>query len=191
MEQGGIHRVTVYLGSNPGKDEKYSRGIRELGQWIARKGYELVYGGSKVGLMGLIADAVLENGGRVVGVEPGFFVASARQHEGLSELIVTEDMAERKKIMASMGDICIAFPGGCGTLEEISEIMSHNGIGLIDKLCVVYNLDHFYDGLQAQIEVMCREGFILPKSASKIHFVRDLDELEALTRQYRSPSETD
>ena len=166
------------MGSSPGNKPVYREAVQKLGTWIGEQGHELVYGGSRVGLMGMIADAVLSSGGKVTGVEPGFFVRSARQHEGLTELVVTEDMAERKAVMLSRGDVCIAFPGGLGTLEEISEVMSHNGIGLQNKLCLIYDLDHFYDGLKLQLDHMTEEGFIPKENREKIHFVTSLEEIE-------------
>ena len=176
-------KITVYLGSFTGKNRKYAEKVSELGRWIGENGHDLVYGGSKVGLMGIIADAVLKAGGKVTGVEPGFFVESARQHENLTELIVTKDMSERKKVMIDLSEVFIAFPGGLGTLEEISEIMSHNGIGLFDKLCLIYNLDHYYDGLKMLLDHMTEEGFIPEINREKVHFVSSIEEIDEAVRQ--------
>lgn len=170
--------ITVYLGSNMGKKPFYRDAVSELGRWIGSHGHYLVYGGSRVGLMGLLADEVLASGGKVIGVEPRFFVESAVQHEGITELIVVETMAERKTKMIELGDAFVAFPGGTGTLEEISEIMSHNSIGLIAKPCLIYNLNHYYDGLKIQLEHMVDEGFFLPENMEKIRFVSNLTEIE-------------
>ena len=175
-------RITVYLGSNPGKDPAYARAVEELGAWIGEQGMDLVYGGSRVGLMGILAEAVLRSGGKVIGVEPRFFVESAMQHEGITELIVTETMAERKTRMMELGDAYLAFPGGTGTLEEISEIMSHNSIGLIRKPCILYNLRGYYNGLRDQLDHMKREGFLLPENRDKVHFAEDLEEIASILR---------
>ena len=115
--------ITVYLGANAGNDPALAEAVRELGSWIGANGHRLVYGGSRSGLMGQLAQSALDAGGTVTGVEPQFFVQQELQHDGLTELIVTKDMTERKTKMIELGDAFIAFPGGTGTLEEISEIM--------------------------------------------------------------------
>lgn len=114
--------ITVYLASSTGNDPKFEAAVKELGTWIGASGNTLIYGGSKTGLMGELAQSVLQAGGKVIGVEPQFFVEEEYQYEGLTQLIVTKDMAERKTKMIELGDAFIAFPGGVGTLEEVSEI---------------------------------------------------------------------
>ena len=116
--------ITVYLGANEGNDPALKQAVQELGRWIGESGNALVYGGSRCGLMGEIAESTLNAGGEVTGVEPEFFVQGELQHEGLTELIVTKDMTERKTKMIALGDAFIAFPGGTGTLEEIAEVIS-------------------------------------------------------------------
>ena len=116
--------ITVYLGANLGTDPALPQAVQQLGRWIGESGNALVYGGSKSGLMGLLADSVLAAGGRVTGVEPKCFLDAELQHEGLTELIVTEDISARKTKMIELGDAFIAFPGGTGTLEEITEVIS-------------------------------------------------------------------
>ena len=112
--------ITVYLGANAGNDPALAEAVRELGSWIGANGHRLVYGGSRSGLMGQLAQSALDAGGTVTGVEPQFFVQQELQHDGLTELIVTKDMTERKTKMIELGDAFIAFPGGTGTLEEIA-----------------------------------------------------------------------
>ena len=114
--------ITVYLGAFPGNDPSFELAVKELGTWIGKSHNALIYGGSKSGLMGLIAESTLLAGGEVIGVEPQFFIDSELQHDGLTRLIVTQDMEERKAKMIELGDAFIAFPGGTGTLEEIAEI---------------------------------------------------------------------
>lgn len=116
--------ITVYLGALEGNDPALGNAVRELGTWIGESGNSLVYGGSKSGLMGQIAESVLNAGGKVTGVEPQFFIDSELQYDEITKLIVTKDMAERKAKMIELGDAFIAFPGGTGTLEEITEVMS-------------------------------------------------------------------
>ena len=114
--------ITVYLGAKEGNDPGLKKAVQELGTWIGSSGNALVYGGSKSGLMGAIADSVLAAGGEVTGVEPEFFIQDEFQHAGLTKLIVTKDMPERKSKMIELGDAFLAFPGGTGTLEEITDL---------------------------------------------------------------------
>ncbi len=116
--------ITVYLGAREGNDPILSEKVGELGRWIGENGHTLIYGGSKVGLMGKLAVSVIEAGGKAIGVEPEFFVRDFLQYDGLTELIVTKDMSDRKAKMIDLGDAFIAFPGGTGTLEEIAVVMS-------------------------------------------------------------------
>lgn len=173
--------ITVYLASSQGNRPLYRQAAAELGSWIGAQGHQLIYGGSSVGLMGVLADAVLSSGGTVIGVEPRFFVESALQHEGIQQLIVVETMAERKAKMMELGDVFVAFPGGSGTLEEISEIISHNSIGLISKPCILYNLDHFYDGLKLLLDHMVQEGFLPAANREKVRFARNITEIVELS----------
>ena len=115
--------ITVYLGASSGNDPTLESSVRELGRLIGESGSALVYGGSKNGLMGALAESVLRAGGEVTGVEPQFFIDKGYEYDEITTLIVTRDMTERKTKMIELGDAFIAFPGGTGTLEEISEIM--------------------------------------------------------------------
>ena len=144
--------ITVYLGANEGNDPSLRKAVRELGTWIGESGNRLVYGGSKSGLMGEIAESVLQAGGEVTGVEPQFFIDMEYQYDAITELIVTKDMSERKTKMIELGDVFIAFPGGTGTLEEISEVMSKVSLKHLDAPCILYNLNGYYDSLKASQE---------------------------------------
>ena len=170
--------ITVYLGSARGNDPKYAQEVIKLGTWIGSAGHRLIYGGSRIGLMGELAEAVLQAGGEVIGVEPGFFVDSCLQHDGINELIVTETMAERKAKMIELGDAFIAFPGGTGTLEEISEVMSQIRLGHNDKPCIVLNLDGYYEPLRAMLDTMVREDFLDHDSRRRFLFAGDVDWIE-------------
>ena len=172
--------ITVYLGANPGNDPELGEAVRELGRWIGEKGHTLVYGGSKSGLMGVLATATLAAGGRVIGVETRFFVEQNAQQEGLTRLLVTETMAERKTKMIELGEAFIAFPGGTGTLEEIAEVMSRVSLGQLDAPCILYNLHGYYDHLQALLEQMIAAGLSTPERQRGIRFAADLDELRQL-----------
>ena len=171
--------ITVYLGANEGNDPALGRAVRELGQWIGGNGHTLIYGGSKTGLMGEIAKSVLDAGGTVTGVEPQFFMDRELQHDGLTQLIVTKDMTERKTKMIELGDAFIAFPGGTGTLEEIAEVMSKVSLGQLDAPCILYDLNGYYSGLKALLAEMIRKGLSSPERQQGICFARDLGEIRA------------
>ena len=135
--------VTVYLGSTPGNDPALMKAVRELGTWIGENGHDLVYGGSRCGLMGMLAESVLASGGKVTGVEPKFFVDAGFVYDDITTLYVTHDMSERKAKMIELGDAFIAFPGGTGTLEEIAEIMSKVALRHLSAPCILYNLNGY------------------------------------------------
>ena len=175
--------IVVYLGARPGKNPLFREKARELGAWIAGQGHRLVYGGSAIGLMGELADAALSAGGEVTGVEPRFFVDAVLQHQGVQDLIVVETMQERKQKMISLGDAFVAFPGGTGTLEEISEIISMTCLGLIDKPCIIYNIDGYYNILADYLDQMVAEGFMTPENRGKIFFAEGTADLESILRQ--------
>ena len=138
--------ITVYLGANEGNDPCLRKAVEELGAWIGNRGHALVYGGSQSGLMGILADSVLTAGGEVIGVESQFFIKNELQHDGLTKLIVTKNMSERKNKMIALGEAFIAFPGGTGTLEEIAEVMSKVSLKQLHAPCLIYNLNGYYKG---------------------------------------------
>ena len=175
--------ITVYLGANAGNDPALAEAVRELGSWIGANGHRLVYGGSRSGLMGQLAQSALDAGGTVTGVEPQFFVQQELQHDGLTELIVTKDMTERKTRMIELGDAFIAFPGGTGTLEEIAEAMSKVSLGHLDAPCILYDLDGYYAGLKALLAHMVEMGLSSPERQSGIYFVKNLDEIKSILKR--------
>ncbi|CDB26458.1 putative uncharacterized protein [Oscillibacter sp. CAG:241] len=175
--------ITVYLGASRGNDPALERAVRELGRWIGTSGNALVYGGSKTGLMGRLARSVLEAGGQVTGVEPQFFMDAGYQYDGLTRLIVTEDMARRKAKMIELGDAFIAFPGGTGTLEEIAEVMSQVSLKQLKAPCILYNLNGYYDHLKALLEHMIEKGLSSPDRQQGIHFAAGLAEIQEILRQ--------
>ena len=167
-------KITVYLGASEGNDPALKTAVQELGRWIGQSGNALVYGGSRSGLMGLLADSVLAAGGQVTGVEPRFFVEQELQHNGLTELIVTENMAQRKAKMIELGDAFVAFPGGTGTLEEIAEVMSMVSLRQLDAPCILY------DSLKALLNEMICKGLSSAQRQAGIHFAADLAQIRAL-----------
>ena len=181
--------ITVYLGANPGSDPALRDAVRRLGTWIGASGHALVYGGSKSGLMGELAESVLQAGGEVTGVEPRFFVDAGYVYDAITRLIVTEDMARRKAKMIELGDAFIAFPGGTGTLEEIAEVMSKVSLGHLDAPCILYNLNGYYDALKAQLARMIELGLSTPEKQAAIRFADSLDEIRAILEKGRGEAE--
>ena len=169
--------ITVYLGANEGNDPALRYAVEELGTWIGTSGNALVYGGSKSGLMGAIADSVLNAGGKVTGVEPKFFIENEFQHDGLTKLIVTEDMSERKNKMIELGDAFIAFPGGTGTLEEIAEVMSKVSLKQLSAPCILYNLNGYYNGLKTLLDHMIEKGLSSERRQKGIFFAENLEDI--------------
>ena len=169
--------ITVYLGANAGKDSALAMAVRELGNWIGAHGHSLVYGGSKSGLMGMLAESVLQVGGDVTGVEPQFFVDAGFVYDDITRLIVTRDMSERKAKMIELGEAFIAFPGGTGTLEEIAEVMSKVSLGHLDAPCILYNLNGYYDDLKRLLQRMIEKGLSSEERQRGIHFAANLGEI--------------
>lgn len=174
--------ITVYLGANPGNDPALREAVRALGRWIGESGNALVYGGSKSGLMGELAQSVLDAGGDVTGVEPQFFIDKGYEYDEITTLIVTRDMAERKTKMIELGDAFIAFPGGTGTLEEISEIMSKVSLKQLAAPCILYNLNGYYDHLKALLAHMIDMGLSTPERQEGIYFAETLDDIRAILK---------
>ncbi len=175
--------ITVYLGSNLGVDPTLKTAVRELGAWIGENGHALVYGGSKCGLMGELAESVLEAGGEVTGVEPQFFIDAGLEYDAITRLIVTQDMSERKAKMIELGDAFIAFPGGTGTLEEIAEVMSKVTLRHLDAPCILYNLNGYYNDLRALLDHMVSMGLSTQEKLQGIYFADDLAQIRDILRR--------
>ncbi|SET15168.1 TIGR00730 family Rossman fold protein [Paenibacillus sp. NFR01] len=158
--------IAVFCGSSIGASPVYQESAAALGRELARRQLTLIYGGANVGLMGAVADAVLEQGGRVIGVLPEFLQKREIAHPGLTELIMVDSMHSRKAKMAELADGFIALPGGPGTMEEYFEIFTWGQLGLHDKPLGVLNIDHYYDPLVALFATMEREQFMLAKYRS-------------------------
>jgi TIGR00730 family protein len=155
--------IAVYCGSGAGASPAYREGAVRLGHALAERRIALVYGGANVGLMGAVADAVLERGGRVIGVLPHFLQEREIAHSGLSELILVETMHERKAKMAELADGFIALPGGPGTMEEYFEVFAWGQLGLHRKPCGLLNIRRYFDPLLAMFDRMVSEGFMKPE----------------------------
>ncbi len=152
--------ICVFCGSRPGKDPRYLQAAEYLGHLLASEGIELVYGGATSGLMGAVADSVLEKGGKVIGVLPEFLSHKEIAHKQLTELILVPTMHERKLLMYEKSFAFIALPGGIGTLEELVEVTSWNQLGVISKPIGLLNVNGFFDPLLKQLDHMVEEGFL-------------------------------
>ncbi|GAK41768.1 hypothetical protein TCA2_4260 [Paenibacillus sp. TCA20] len=160
--------IAVFCGSNEGSSSIYKESAAQLGKVLAEQQITLIYGGSNVGLMGAVADAVLEHGGRVIGVLPHFLQAREIAHKGLTELIMVDSMHERKAKMAELADGFIALPGGPGTMEEYFEIFTWGQLGLHQKPCGLLNINGYFNSLVSMFDVMEREQFMQPKYRSMV-----------------------
>jgi hypothetical protein len=152
--------VCVFCGSSRGANPAFARAAADLGAALARDGLTLVYGGASVGLMGVIADAALTAGGRVIGVIPGVLMKKELAHTGLTELIVTTTMHDRKARMADLADAFVALPGSIGTLDELFDIWTWAQLGLHSKPCVLLNVDGYFDPLIAFLDRAQQQGFL-------------------------------
>jgi uncharacterized protein (TIGR00730 family) len=160
--------VAVYCGSSSGNQEMYVQQAQEMGRELARRGLTLVYGGGCVGLMGVIADAVLAEGGKVIGVIPGFLADKELAHKGCTELHVVETMHQRKLLMADLADGFVAMPGGFGTLEELFEVLTWGQLGLHGKPVGLLNTLGFYDALLALLDHMSGEAFLRTENRDQV-----------------------
>ncbi|MBT9549631.1 MAG: TIGR00730 family Rossman fold protein [Hydrogenophaga sp.] len=152
--------LCVYCGSRPGADPAFADAARAVGEWIGRHGGQLVYGGGRNGLMGLVADATMAAGGRVIGIIPKALVEKEWAHHGCSELHVVDTMHERKRLMAEHADAFLALPGGIGTLEEFFEVWTWRQLGYHDKPVGLLNLGGYYDSLLAFLHTGVRQQFM-------------------------------
>jgi uncharacterized protein (TIGR00730 family) len=155
-----FRRICVFCGSNSGINPVYRAAASALGQLLAERGIELVYGGGNIGLMGALADAVLEHGGSVIGVIPESLMAREVGHRGLTELRILKSMHERKALMSDLSDGFIAMPGGFGTFEEFCEVVTWSQLGIHAKPCGLLNVEGYYDSLLALFDHGVNEGFL-------------------------------
>jgi len=155
-----LRRVCVFCGSNAGVQNAYAQAAQAVGRLLCRGGIELVYGGGKVGLMGMLADACLAEGGRVIGVIPRSLFDKEVAHGGLTELRVVSSMHERKSLMSDLSDAFVALPGGYGTWEELFEMLTWSQLKIQRKTCALLNVEGYYDPLLDMANRAVREGFL-------------------------------
>lgn len=169
--------ILVYCGANVGKNPAFREVAEALGKRFAEENIRLVYGAGSVGLMGVVADAVLANGGEVTGVIPDFLVKMEVGHKGLSEIHIVESMHERKALMEKLCDGIITLPGGFGSIDELFEILTWAQLGLHQKPIGILNVNGFYDFLLKQLEVMVEEGFLKQESCDLLLVADNIDDL--------------
>ena len=180
--------ITVFCGSSSGNNEIYQAQALLLGQTLASQNIELVYGGARVGLMGAVADGVLQGGGRVTGVLPRFLQNKELAHAGLSELILVDTMHERKMRMYELSDGVIALPGGFGTLEEFFEILTWGQLGLHSKPVGILNIAGFYDPLANLLQNMVEKGFLKEANRQMLLFSSEILDLLTQMENYQPPA---
>ena len=183
-----MKNICVYCGSNPGRQEAYSSAARALAQSLVDRNLGLVYGGASVGIMGLIADTVLQLGGRAVGVIPEALVRKEVAHKSLTELHVTQSMHERKTLMAELSDGFIAMPGGIGTLEEIFEIWTWAQLGIHAKPCGLLNAAGYFDALTTFLDHAVAEQFVKPPHRAILIVEQTSDVLLDRFASYQAPT---
>ena len=182
-----MKRICVYCGSNMGAREIYRDAARALGAEMARRGIGLVYGGSNIGLMGVVADAMLDAGGSVVGVMPEHLAAKEIAHTHLTELRVVKTMHERKALMADLADGFIALPGGFGTYDEFCEVVTWAQLGLHQKPCAMLNVAGYYDAMIAMFDHAAQEGFVRDTHRAMLIVSPDISDLLDQMQNYRAP----
>lgn len=171
-------RIAVYCGSRPGVDASLHLFIQELADLFQKHDQGLVYGGGSIGLMGIIADAMIRNKGEVIGVIPKFLDERELGHKGADQLILVDSMHERKEKMAVLADRFLILPGAIGTMDEFYEILTWKQLGLHDKPIAVFNFNGYYDHLIAQMDQMIRMGFMDDSVLKLFKIFSSLDELE-------------
>ena len=181
--------VTVFCGSSTGNNKDYEDATKSLGKFLALNNIDVVYGGGNVGLMGVLANSVLENNGNIHGIIPIKLKEKELAHTSLTNLSVVSTMHERKAKMAALGDAFIALPGGVGTLEEIFEVWTWGQLGFHDKPCAFYNVNGFYDSLIKMITSMQTQGFVKKEYIDMLITTDKQNELFEKIKAYKAPKQ--
>lgn len=182
-----MERICVYCGSSEGRDPAYVDAARALGRTLASRGIDLVYGGGRVGLMGAVADATLDAGGEAYGVMPRALVDREIAHEGLTELVVVDSMHERKARMADLADGFVALPGGFGTLEELTEVLTWAQLGFHRDPCGFLDVAGFYAPLVDFFDHQVAEGFVSEDHRGMVVVADEIEELLDRFAAYEPP----
>jgi len=183
-----MKRVTVFCGSSFGTEKIYEEQAYQLGKTLAEQDIELVYGGANVGLMGAVADGVLDNKGKVIGVLPIFLKNVEIAHKSLTELIIVDTMHQRKTKMDELSDGVITLPGGFGTLEEFFEMLTWAQLGLHKKPVAILNINGFYDELLALVQTMVNKGFLKKANQEMLLVSDNINDLLDKMKNYNAPT---
>lgn len=187
-EKKVIRRIAVFCGSSRGTERIFEEQAYELGKTLAVQNIELVYGGANVGLMGTVANGVMENGGKAIGVLPAFLKKVEIANLNLTELVMVDTMHQRKAKMNELSDGVIALPGGFGTLEEFFEMLTWAQLGLHRKPVALLNVDGFYDALLALVDTMVDRGFLRKENREMLLVSDNIEDLLDKMREYEAPS---
>ena len=185
--------ITVYCGAAEGMDPEYIERARELGAWMASKGHTLVYGAGNSGMMGAVSDALIEGGGEAIGVTPRFFILAEETRDDLAEVVISDDMSTRRSWMIENGDAFIALPGGMGTLDEITEVMTYKRLGLLGKVnkpVMIYNVNGYYDRIFTFLDDMRDQGFCRQLDRDNVIEVKCLEDIVRALETVGSIDET-
>ena len=183
-----MKRVCVFCGSNPGHESSFLEAATKLGTEIGLRGIGLVFGGSRLGMMGAVADAALAVGSEVIGVMPEDLHHKGISHSGLSELVILPSMHARKAYQANLGDAFIAVPGGFGTLDEIAEILTWAQLGLHSKPCGLFNVNSYFDDLVRFFDSSVQQGFLKPEHREMLFVHSDPGQLLDAFQGYQPPT---
>ncbi len=176
--------IAVYCAASQSNCLTFDDRTEKLGNWIAKKNHTLVYGGGNTGLMGVVATSVMNAGGQVIGVMPQFFVDREIAKKDITTLHIVETMSERKNKMIELSEVYIALPGGPGTLEEIAEVVSWVRVGQTNGICIFYNIEGYYDYLEAFFNHMVTTNLLSKEDRKQIYFAKSLEEIEKLIENY-------
>jgi len=182
-----MKRITVFCGSSKGYDKEYATQAYFLGQLLAENNIDLVYGGTDVGLMGIIANSVLEGGREVIGVIPDFIKEFKLAHNNLTKLIVVKSMHARKAKMSELSDAFIALPGGFGTLEELFEVLTMSQLSLHTKPVALLNVNGYYDDLLLMMRSMVEKGFLQQVNMDMLIVSDNIETLISKIKIYKTP----
>jgi len=182
-----MNSICVFCGSNPGNDEDFKKFAEKLGKIFAERNIRLVYGGGNIGIMKIIANAVLQNGGKVVGVITNHLADKELAHDQVQEMIHVETMQQRKARMTELSDAFIALPGGFGTLEEVFEVITLNQLELHKKPVGILNVNGFYDHLKLQLERMVKDKLLLEPHRKMVMFEEEPEKLLKRMSDYEAP----
>ena len=172
-----INSLAVFCGSKNGKNPVYTKHAKELGKLLAKNDITLIYGGGSTGIMGAVADAMMENGGKVIGIITKKLVDWEHQHQGITDLSIVDDMHIRKQRMYDLCDAAVILPGGVGTLDEFFEMVTWNQLSIHDKKIFIINSDNFFDALFKHIDQMEKQGFLYEMVLERITVLKEPAEL--------------